>query len=80
MTFSDWSGTPEDVAAARSSIESEIAGSTLLTVYAETMAKTPDVAAHKWLADGEWRSLTYRQVHERVRDAALGLAAAAAAG
>ena len=75
MASSDWSGVPEDVAAVRSSIENEIAGSTLLTAYAETVEQAPDVVAHKWLAGGEWRSLTYRQVHERVRDAALGLTA-----
>jgi long-chain acyl-CoA synthetase len=75
MTSTDWSGVPEDVAAVRSSIENEIAGSTLLTAYAQTLAEAPDVVAHRWLADGEWQSLTYRQVHERVRDAALGLAA-----
>ena len=74
MTSTDWSGVSEDVAAVRSSIEHEIAGSTLLTAYAETVAQAPDVVAHRWLADGEWQSLTYRQVHERVRDAALGLA------
>ena len=74
MTSSDWSGVPEDVAAMRSEIENEIAGSTLLTAYAETAAQVPDVVAHHWLAGGEWQSLTYRQVHERVRDAALGLA------
>src|ERR1700742_2971144 len=74
MTSSDLSGVPADVAAVRSSIEHEIAGSTLLTEYAETMAQAPDAAAHTWLADGEWQTLTYRQVHERVRDAALGLA------
>jgi long-chain acyl-CoA synthetase len=75
MTSSDWSGVPEDVAAVRSAIENEIAGSTLLTAYAETVAQAPDVAAHQWLAGGEWRSLTYRQVYDQVRDAALGLAA-----
>jgi long-chain acyl-CoA synthetase len=67
-------GVPEDVAAARSSIENEIAGSTLLTEYAETAEQSPDVIAHRWLAGGEWQYLTYRQVRERVRDAALGLA------
>jgi long-chain acyl-CoA synthetase len=74
MTSSN--GAPEDVAAARSSIENEIAGSTLLTEYAETAEQSPDVIAHRWLADGEWQYLTYRQVRERVRDAALGLAEA----
>jgi long-chain acyl-CoA synthetase len=63
MTSSDWSGVPEDVAAVRSSIEDEIAGSTLLTAYAETVAQTPDAVAHRWL------------VYDRVRDAARGLAA-----
>jgi long-chain acyl-CoA synthetase len=76
MTSSDLSGAPADVAAVRSSIEHEIAGSTLLTEYAETVAQVPDVVAHKWLADGAWQTLTYRQVYDRVRDAALGLAAA----
>jgi long-chain acyl-CoA synthetase len=74
MTSSN-SGAPEDVAAVRSQIDSEIAGSTLLTAYAETVAQAPDAVAHQWLADGQWQSLTYRQVYERVRDAALGLAA-----
>ena len=39
MTQEDWSGVPEDVAAVRASIEAEIAGSTLLAVYAETVAQ-----------------------------------------
>ncbi len=76
MTFTDWSGVPEDVAAARAEIEAEIAGSTLLTEFAETVAEAPDVVAHRWQADGEWRSLTYRQLYDQVRHAALGLAAA----
>jgi long-chain acyl-CoA synthetase len=76
MTFTDWSGVPEDVAAARSEIEAEIAGSTLLTEFAETVAQAPDQVAHQWQAGGEWRSLTYRQLYDQVHDAALGLAAA----
>jgi long-chain acyl-CoA synthetase len=76
MTFTDWSGVPEDVAAARAEIEAEIAGSTLLTEFAETVAQAPDVVAHRWQDGGEWRSLTYRQLHDQVRHAALGLAAA----
>ena len=76
MTFTDWSGVPEDVAAARAEIEAEIAGSTLLTVFAETVAQVPDVVAHRWQADGEWHSMTYRQLRDHTRDAALGLVAA----
>jgi long-chain acyl-CoA synthetase len=75
MTFTDWPGVPEDVAAARSEIEAEIAGSTLLTAFAATAAEAPGAEAHRWQADGEWRSLTYRQLHDQVRDAALGLVA-----
>src|ERR1700761_6700475 len=75
IALTSTSGVPEAVAAERSAIEAEIADSTLLTVYADTVAAAPDVVAHTWQADGEWHSLTYRQVSERVRDAALGLAA-----
>ena len=75
MTFTDWPGVPEDVAAARSEIEAEIAGSTLLTEFAETVAQAPDVVAHRWQADGEWHSLTYRQLHDHITDASLGLVA-----
>jgi long-chain acyl-CoA synthetase len=74
MTPSYWSGVPEQVAAERSAIEGEIAGSTLLTVFAATVAQAPATVAHRWLADGGWHSLTYRQVRDKVRDATLGLA------
>ncbi|HEY6493786.1 MAG TPA: AMP-binding protein [Trebonia sp.] len=76
MTSTDWSGVPEGVAAVRSAIEAAIAGQTLLTAYANTVTQAPDVIAHTWRSDGEWLSLTYRQVYDLVRDAALGLAAA----
>jgi long-chain acyl-CoA synthetase len=75
MTFTDWPGVPQDVAAARAEIEAEIAGSTLLTAFDVVVAEAPDVVAHRWQADGEWHSMTYRQLHDRVRDAALGLVA-----
>lgn len=75
MTSTDWTGVPADVAAVRSDIENEIAGSTLLTAFAETVAQAPDVVAHTWTAGGQRRSLTYRELHDQVRDAALGLAA-----
>jgi long-chain acyl-CoA synthetase len=74
MTPNEWSGVPADVAAERASIEAEIAGSTLLIEYARTVSQAPDTVAHQWLDDGEWRTLTYRQVYDQVRDAALGLA------
>ncbi|WP_300614551.1 long-chain fatty acid--CoA ligase [Trebonia sp.] len=73
MSTLEWSGTPAGIAAERAAIEAEIADSTLLTTYAGTVAAAPDAEAHRWLEDGQWRSLTYREAHEQVRDLALGL-------
>jgi long-chain acyl-CoA synthetase len=75
MTNANWTDIPADVAAERASIEAQIAGSTLVSAYAQTVEENPEVVAHQWLEDGQWRSLTYRQVYDQVRDAALGLAA-----
>ncbi len=81
MTTMEWQGTPADVAAERASVLAEVGDSTLLSVYAQTTLACGDAEAHRWQLpsggtspDG-WRSLTYREVRERVRDAALGLAA-----
>ena len=77
MTTTERSGTPADIAAERAEIEAEIEGTTLLTAYAETVADAGDTVAHRWRdgdgTGGEWRALTYRQVHDQVRDLALGL-------
>ena len=73
MATKERSGTPADVAAERAAIEAEIEGSTLLSGFAQTVAAAGDAVAHRWLEDGQWRSLTYRQVHDQVRDVALGL-------
>jgi long-chain acyl-CoA synthetase len=73
MTGGETSRTRADIAAERAEIEAEIEGSTLLTAYAETVAAAPDAVAHRWLEDGQWHSLIYRQVYDQVRDLALGL-------
>jgi long-chain acyl-CoA synthetase len=81
MTTTERPLTPGDIEAERAAIEAEIEGSTLLTAYAETVAAAGDSVAHQWLESpaggdgpgGHWRSLTYRQVHEQVRDLAVGL-------
>jgi len=73
MAWGDKSGTPADIAAERAAVEAEIEGSTLLTAYAETVAAAADTVAHRWLEDGQWQSLIYRQVYDQVRDLALGL-------
>ncbi len=76
MTTTEWRQTPADVAAVRAEILTEITGTALLTVYAETTEAHGDTEAHRWQdASGTWQSLTYRQVRGRVRDAALGLRA-----
>jgi long-chain acyl-CoA synthetase len=76
MTTMERSQTPPDIAAERAAIEAASAGTTLLTAYAETVAASGDAEAHRWRdAGGAWHSLTYRQVRDRVRDLALGLAA-----
>jgi long-chain acyl-CoA synthetase len=45
-------------------------------MYAETVKANADTEAHRWqLPSGSgWQSLTYQEVWDRVRDAALGLA------
>jgi long-subunit acyl-CoA synthetase (AMP-forming) len=75
MTTMERSGTPADIAAERAAIEADIVGTTLLTAYAETVEANGDFAAHRWLDGEQWRSLTYREVHDQVRDLALGLGA-----
>ena len=76
MTTMEWQGIPADVAAERAAVLAEASDSTLLTVYEQTVAAHGDAEAHHWTdADGTRHSLSYRQVHDRVRDAALGLAA-----
>ena len=74
MTTTERPGTPADIAAERAAIEAESADSTLLTVYAETVATAGDTEAQRWLDGGQWRSLSYREVYDQVRDLALGLA------
>lgn len=76
MTTTEWRQPPADVAAKRAEILAEIAGTTLMSVYAETTQAHGDSEAHRWQdASGNWQSLSYRQVREKVRHAALGLRA-----
>jgi long-chain acyl-CoA synthetase len=76
MTTTKWQGVPAEVAAERAAVIAEAGDSTLLTVFEQTVAAHADCVAHDWRdADGTTHTLTYRQVRERVRDAALGLAA-----
>ena len=58
------------IAAARESIEAEIAGSTLLTAFAETTGRHGGTEAYRWRQDGQWRTLTYAGLRGQVREAA----------
>ena len=70
MTTTEWRQPPADVAAKRAEILAEIAGTTLMSVYAETTEAHGDSEAHRWQDDsGSWQSLSYRQVREKVRHA-----------
>jgi long-chain acyl-CoA synthetase len=77
MTTTEWQGTPADVAVERADVLAEAGDSTLLTAYEQVASEHADAETLRWSTDGNvtWVSLTYRQVRERVRDAALGLAA-----
>jgi hypothetical protein len=62
---------PAKVAAQRAAVLAEIGDSTLLTAFEQTAAAYAQVPAHVWQdPDGRWRSLTYTQVRDNVRDAA----------
>ena len=51
MTNANWTDIPADVAAERASIEAQIAGSTLVSAYAQTVEENPEV----WRTSG-WRT------------------------
>jgi long-chain acyl-CoA synthetase len=65
--------TTRDIEAERAAIELVISGRTLCSELARTAARHGDLDAMKWKVDGEWRSLTFRQYRDHVREAALGL-------
>jgi hypothetical protein len=53
MAMTDRSETPANIAAERAAIEAGIAGTTLLTAYAETVEAYGDAEAHRWLEETE---------------------------
>jgi long-chain acyl-CoA synthetase len=62
-----------DIAAERREIDQAIEGKTLCSVFAETVARLGDAEAMRGRGpNGEWRSYTWNEYRERVRDAALG--------
>src|SRR5215470_11330510 len=75
MTTTPVGGLGPAIAAERESVEAEIAGGTLLTAFAATTERHGGTEAYRWRRDGQWRTLTYTGLRDRVREAALGLAA-----
>jgi long-subunit acyl-CoA synthetase (AMP-forming) len=74
MTTMEWRDAPRDVAAERTAVLAEAGESTLLTAFEQTAADHAEREAHVWWdTEGTRQALTYQQVRERVRDAALGL-------
>jgi long-chain acyl-CoA synthetase len=62
-----------DVSGERSEIDRAIEGQTLCHAFAATVGKLGDAEALRdKTPGGEWRSLTWNQYRERVREAALG--------
>jgi long-chain acyl-CoA synthetase len=62
-----------DVASARAEIDAEVSGRTLPSTFADTVERLGDAPALRWRSGGEWRTLTWRQYRDEVRDVSLGL-------
>jgi long-chain acyl-CoA synthetase len=62
-----------DIVAERAEIDSAIAGRTVCSMFAERTARDPEHEALRWQEDGTWRSLTWAEYRQRVRDLTLAL-------
>ncbi len=54
-------------------IDTAVAGKTVCTLFADTVAQQPEVDALRWQSDGKWQGLTWAAYRERVRKLTLGL-------
>jgi long-chain acyl-CoA synthetase len=54
-------------------IDDAVAGKTVCTLFADTVALQPDADALRWQSEGKWQSLTWAAYRERVRNLTLGL-------
>jgi long-chain acyl-CoA synthetase len=62
-----------DVAAEREQIDAAIAGQTICTLFQDATARFAELDALKWKVGDEWRSATWREYGDRVKDFAKGL-------
>lgn len=59
-----------DIAAERADLEKKVAGKTIPSALEETARTNPDVKGLSWKENGEWKTLTFREYREAVRDVA----------
>ncbi len=64
-----------DIAAERRDIDETVAGQTLCTLFEHTIAEHGDLEALKWKVGDDWKSLTFSQYAERVREFGNGMIA-----
>src|SRR5262249_41161159 len=62
-----------DIEAERAEIDGAVAGRTVCGMFADRAARDPEGEALRWQEAGAWRSLTWAEYRERVRDLTLGL-------
>ncbi len=54
-------------------IDDAVAGRTVCSLFADTVARQPDVDALRWQSEGKWQGLTWTAYREQVRNLTLGL-------
>lgn len=59
-----------DIAAERAELEKKVAGKTIPSAFEESARTNPDVKGLSWKEDGEWKTLTFREYRDAVRDVA----------
>ena len=65
--------TAEDVLAQRATIDGIVEGQTICGAFAATAERDGDREALRWLGEDGWKSLTWREYREQVRNVSLAL-------
>jgi long-chain acyl-CoA synthetase len=59
-----------DIEAERAELDKKVAGKTIPSAFEESARSAPDVKGISWKENGEWKSLTYSEYRDAVRDVA----------
>lgn len=59
-----------DVAAERAELEKKVTGKTIPSAFEESARTSPDVKGLSWKENGEWKSLSFREYRDAVREVA----------